>query len=374
MSEQAPLAFQDLVSHRLLSQGLVSPTASQTPLQAAERLACTQGQHLGGVIAALALRSGGNPTDVVAAFDSAHIVRAYPMRGTVFAVPAADVQWMSAIAGTRSVRAATRRRIELGLTDEYLGRIKEAILRLLAEAPEGALSRGELSDGLEQSGTLLNAAQRYHVLFTLIASGTLVYGPLRGREHLVVSAADWLPASGTLEARFNGDELAATAEWLRRYLVGHGPATLRDFAWWTKLPLGQVRKAMNTFLGGAELEHYGLNAAGEPLWGAGGLTPYVEQNHAAIAAARLLPPFDELLLGYQDRSAIVSDDHHRKIDTARNGVFKPVVYANGRIVATWGSEGSGKNRRLVVRPFEKPLSKAAMRTLERAFLNYPERR
>lgn len=374
MSEQALFASKDLAAHRYVAQGLIPVVPLRTPLEAAERACCSQGQHLGGVIAAIALRSTGSAADVVAAFDSGQLVRAYPMRGTVFAVSAADVQWMSALGGTRSVRGATRTRNELGLSDEFMGMLKEQILETLAVAPGGALSRTELTAELERRGTVLSSGQRYHALFTLIASGVLVYGPLRGHEHLIVSTENWLPASSTLEARFNGDELAATAEWLRRYLLGHGPATLRDFAWWTKLPLGQIRRAMSLLPGDGGLEAYGVDGAGEPLWGAPGLTVEVNENRAALAAARLLPPFDELLLGYQDRKAIVSDDHHLRIDTARNGVFKPVVYVNGRLVATWGSEGSGKNRRLSVTPFDKPLSKRTMAQLENAFETYPERR
>src|SRR5699024_9914485 len=61
-------------------------------------------------------------------------------------------------------------------------------------------------------------------------------------ENLVMLAKDWLPSGTDLEGAFNGDEHAAITELLRRYLNSHGPATLRDFAWWSKLPLGKIRK------------------------------------------------------------------------------------------------------------------------------------
>lgn len=374
MSEQALLSSQALSAYRYVAQGLVPNNRSKTPLEAVELLACAQGQHLGGVIAALAIRSTGEAGSVEDAFNAGLIVRGYPMRGTVFAVSAADVQWMTALGGIRSVRSAARRREELGLDDELMARITDAIIDILATAPNHAVSRPALSDALEQRGFTLSGGQRYHVLFTLIASGELVYGPLSGAEHLVVSTEEWLAPSGTLEALFNGDELAATGEWLRRYLVGHGPATLRDFSWWTKLPLGQVRKAMAAYLAEAELESYGVDAAGETLWARPSLAADVGAlSPKAIAEARLLPPFDELLLGYPNRTMLVTDEHHRKIDTARNGVFKPVVYSKGRLVATWSSAGSGKNRRLALVPFDRPLAQRTTAKLERDYAQYPHR-
>ncbi|QUY61338.1 Hypotetical protein [Gulosibacter molinativorax] len=367
------MSFPALSAHRFVAQGLLPAEAATSPQEAAELLSCAQGQHLGGVIAALALRSGTTAAEVVDAFNAGALVRGYPMRGTVFAMSANDAGWLTSLGGPRSVQGATRRREELELSDARIAQLTEAILELLRDEPGGALTRNELGDRLAERGLPLTSPQRYHTLFTLIASGVLLYGPISGSEHLVVSAADWLPASGSLEARFNGDELAATAEWLRRYLMGHGPATLRDFSWWTKLPLGQIRKAKDAYLTESELEHYGLNGAREELWGPPGLTATVSATEAKLASPRLLPPFDELLLGYQDRSALVHDDHHSKIDVARNGVFKPVVYVKGRLVATWASVGSGKNRRLEVTPFERPLSQRAIAALAREFARYPHR-
>lgn len=373
MSEQAFLASPTLARLRYVSQGLLPSSVSRSPLEAARLLACAQGQHLGGVVAALALRSTGNAADVEAAFNSGEIVRGYPMRGTVFAVSAADMQWMTTLAAARTVRGAARRRAELELPDNLMARITDAILSILSAADGEALERTEIGNALAERGIPLSNAQRYHVFFTLIASGILVYGPLRGREHLVVSAKRVLPQDGTLEARFNGDELAATAEWLRRYLLGHGPATLRDFSWWTKLPLGQTRKAMQLLAGTPELQRYGVNAAGEDLWGAAGLEEIVAGHKTEVEAARLLPPFDEYLLGYQDRSAVVENDHHVKIDVARNGVFKPIVYSQGQLVGTWARVGSGKNQRLEVTPFDRPLSKRVLAQLQREFAQYPRR-
>jgi hypothetical protein len=47
----------------------------------------------------------------------------------------------------------------------------------------------------------------------------------------------------------------------------------------------------------------------------------------------VLPAFDELLVGYTDRSAAV-DPSHAALVTA-GGIFNPVVVVDGRVVGTW---------------------------------------
>jgi hypothetical protein len=76
-----------------------------------------------------------------------------------------------------------------------------------------------------------------------------------------------------------------------------------------------------------------------------------------LAAARadaegvhLLPGFDELVLGYADRSCTVPPEHAERIVPGANGVFRPTVVVGGQVVATWRT-GRGKARPLEVEPF-----------------------
>ena len=48
----------------------------------------------------------------------------------------------------------------------------------------------------------------------------------------------------------------------------------------------------------------------------------------------LLPPYDELLIGYKDRSAVLSKEHERKAYNTF-GIFYPVVLHEHRIAGNW---------------------------------------
>jgi hypothetical protein len=50
---------------------------------------------------------------------------------------------------------------------------------------------------------------------------------------------------------------------------------------------------------------------------------------------RVLPGFDEYLLGYKDRSLMVAEEHKQAIVPGGNGVFQSTVVRDGEVVATW---------------------------------------
>ena len=49
----------------------------------------------------------------------------------------------------------------------------------------------------------------------------------------------------------------------------------------------------------------------------------------------LLPGFDEYLLGYGDRSAVVAPEHAGRIVPGGNGLFRPTIVVDGRVAGTW---------------------------------------
>lgn len=196
---------------RLVAQGLIT-RPYPTPTDAITAFAAMQGQDLPGVLASVALRTPSNCVDdVLAALDNGTVVRGYPMRGTVFLMPAADALWITQLCAKPTIRAAMSRRRELH--EGILDRARDLTLALLDGAPR---PRSELFGGWEAGGISTAEGRGYHLLFNLIAEGTVCYGPWNGTDQDVALAAQWLPADSGLEARFNGDLDAATAELMRR--------------------------------------------------------------------------------------------------------------------------------------------------------------
>ncbi len=347
---------------RLVAQGLVTRPFAR-PSDAVAALGAMQGQDLPGVLASAALRTAsGDIRDVLEDLDAGALVRGYPMRGTVFLLPAVDAVWMTELCAERPIREAVARRNRQGLDDSSLEMARELAR---AEMAGGTISRAQLFELWEAAGIRTTGGFGYHLVFMLIAETTLVYGPWNGTEQDLALVDQWIPDSPRLAHRFDGDTVAATAELALRYFTSHGPATVRDFAWWTKLPLTAIRAAMPLIV--EELETDG--AAEASFWRPGLLDEVAKVGRAA-AGPLLLPGFDEFVLGYQDRLFAMADHEHVRLVPGNNGVFRRSVVAGGLVRGTWARAGTASRRRLKVEEFA-PLSATRMRQLEVLFGSYP---
>lgn len=363
-----------LVRRRLVAQGLVDRPFADARAAVAAHLAM-QGQDLPGAMASIALRlapfaDAAEPRHgierVIAAFDSGEIVRGYPMRGTVFVVVAADLRWLTELCAAGPLRAQMRRRTQLGLDDEQVARARGILEDVATQSPRG-ISRADLFALWERAGLAPAGGRGYHVLSHLVAAGVAAYGPFNGTDNDVVIAETWLPADSSIAARFGGDRDAAAAELLLRYLTSHGPASIRDAAWWSKLPLAQLRRALPLI---ADRLEEVPGADGESRWTRPGLEEEVAAAAARVDATHLLPGFDEIVLGYPDRMALLEPEHHALLVPGNNGIFLRGVLRRGRIVGIWRRTGRPGRRELEVSGFGT-LPKAALREAERAHRAFP---
>ncbi|MBE7324735.1 AlkZ family DNA glycosylase [Nocardioides sp. Y6] len=354
-----------LARQRLVAQGLITrPWA--TPADAVRAFGAMQGQDLPGAIASAALRTPErSAAAVVEDLDAGRLVRGYPMRGTVFLMAAEDVTWVTELCAGPAARAAQQRRSQLGLDESDVDRARALAHEVLADGPA---SRATLFARWDEAGPGSDAGKGYHLLSALIHETTLCYGPWNGKDQDVVLAERWLPEGRTLEARFNSDRVAAVAELLRRYLTTHGPATVRDFSWWAKLPMKEIRAALA--LVADDLESDAATTDGEARYWRPGLLDEVAAVGRASAAPLLLPGFDEFVLGYGDRLFAMSQSEHEALVPGNNGVFKKSVVRGGRVVGTWTRTGSAGRRKLVLTEFA-PHSPRQLATLERLFAEHP---
>lgn len=348
---------------RLVAQGLVTRPYA-TPTEAVAAFGAMQGQDLLGAISSVALRtSTGDPAEVLAAMDEGTIVRGYPMRGTVFLVAADDLAWMTELMAAPALRASERRRPQLGLTNDHLRRAAELAASAL-RAPRG-LSRAELFAVWDAGGVPTPGGRGYHLLSALIHEGLACYGPWNGADQNIVLASSWLPAGSDLQGRFNGDRVAAVTELLRRYLTSHGPATLRDFAWWTKLTLTEIRAAAPQATAG--LDQW---VADEPAWCRGRLADEVAALGRAVDAPLLLPGFDEFILGYPDRLFAMTQAQLDQLVPGGNGVFRRAAIVGGKVVGFWKRGGRPGKRVLDLEELAR-ISATNRARLERAFGQFP---
>ncbi|RMB61192.1 winged helix DNA-binding domain-containing protein [Tessaracoccus antarcticus] len=353
-----------LARTRLVAQSLTT-RPHDNPHAAVAALLAMQGQDLPGVIASAALRTrSGDVDDVLAELCAGRLVRGYPMRGTVFLMAAADVLWVSELCAAPALRAAANRRHHLGLDQAKVDRARELAVEVLSVEPNG-LPRSEFLARWEADGQPTAGGVGYHLLAHLIGEGTLCHGAWNGTDQNIAWTRTWVPEGSDLAGTFNGDRTAGIAELLRRYLVGHGPATIRDFAWWTKLPLRDIRAALPEAT--MDLEDDG---ADEPSYWRAGLLDEVAAVGKDASRPLLLPGFDEFILGYQDRTFAMTAEQEVLLVPGRNGVFRRSVVVDGAVKGFWRRAGRPGSRTLEVEAFT-PIPAATQAGLERLFGSFP---
>ncbi|AWB86631.1 winged helix DNA-binding domain-containing protein [Mycetocola zhujimingii] len=346
----------DIARLRLHAQEILT-AAERDPAAAVDAMTAMQGQDLPGTLWAIGLRTGARTeADVRDAFDTGAIVRSWPMRGTLHALTPGTLRMILPLSRDRLVTSLRARHRELGITASDIADAARAAEAGLSTG-SGRLSRTELFAVFEAAGQPTAGQRGSHVAFMLAQSGLLCLGPFIGKEQAFVLLDDWAPMTTTVPDR---DEALATVAL--RYFRSHGPATVADFAWWARLTLTDARSsaaAISDQLSVIDVDGTDYFVAPE----------VIENTPLAKPSVRVLPGFDELLLGYTDRSAVLDPRHSALIVPGNNGVFKATVVVNGHVVGTWLRRDRAKAVDVTAQLFQQ-LSPTQERDLVAAFEQY----
>jgi hypothetical protein len=292
---------------RLLNQQILRPRIA-TAAELVRWMGAVQAQDYPGSLWGVGLRMAKSlESDIEEAIAARSIVRTWPMRRTLHLVPAEDVRWMLRLLASRVITGSAGRYRALGLDDAAFARSRTLLSRALAGGKR--LQRQDAYAVLERGGVSPAGQRGIHILSHLAQQGLLCFGPREGRQPTFVLLEEWLPTAHE-PSRVEG--LATLA---RRYFGSHGPATVRDFAWWTGLPQRDAQEAME--------------AAGP------GIDRRSRQTlRSAKPAAVLLPPWDEYLVGYKDRAAALGhlDPNHPRLAGA---IGIPLILVDGRARGEW---------------------------------------
>lgn len=335
------MTLLDIAQSRLYYQQ-IAQTKFKTPGQVVAWLGALQAQDYAGAKWSIGLRlPDATDTDIEQAVADKTIIRTWPMRGTLHFVASKDVHWLLELLTPRIIAQAAGRHRQLELDEATFSRSKE----LFAKALQGGkqLTRDEMYQLLERNNISPAGQRGYHILWRSAQEGLICFGPPSGKQQTFTLLDEWVPQGKSLTR----DE--ALAELTRRYFTSHGPATLQDFGGWSGLTMTEVRAGVDMVK--TQLRQEIVN--GQTYW----MSPDgpVTANHSP--AIHLLPGFDEYMLGYKDRSAVLEAEHAQKIVPGNNGMFSATLVIEGRIAGTWKRTFKKDKVVIEVNPFT-PLSEA----------------
>jgi Winged helix DNA-binding domain len=333
-----------LVRQRWIAQGLAQPLA-KTPEAVIRRMGAVQAQEYGPAKWAIGLRSRSTHLAVERAIDQGRILRTHLLRPTWHFVSSVDIRWMLELTGPHVQRRNSAYNRQLGLDPRVMTCGAGVIERALGDS--GCLSRRELSTHLERAGLPARSTHLAHIMMHAELEGLICSGPRRGKQSTYALLAERAPKA----RRLPRDE--ALAELTRRYLRSHGPATLRDYVWWSGLGTADARRGLE-IVAAKSREVDGLT-----YWSVGQDPGIVRPRGAEV---HLLPVYDEYLVAYRDQQAVPRPAYIM-------GAFQHALVIDGQVAGAWRT-GSGKHGVTVQVSPNRRLTPAERRGVAQAVARY----
>jgi hypothetical protein len=286
-----------------------------------------------------------NATDTVVeqAFNAGTILRTHVMRPTWHFVASADIRWLLELTAPRvmQVNAHMYRQLEL---DDALFKDSNAIV---AKALEGGrqLTRTELGDILAEAGINTSNGMRLgYILHQAELTGIICSGAKHGKQHTYALLEERAPHARKL-AR---DE--ALAELTLRFFTSHGPATVKDFSWWSGLTMADAKNGLGMLT--TQLTHEVIDD--QTYW----FSVSIPSVQIPRMMGQLLPVYDEYTIAYKNHSAILNPLY---AEQATNRFFPSAFTVNGEIIGMWRRTFNKKSvviETAPFRPFTPPESDA----------------
>jgi hypothetical protein len=308
---------------RAARQLLHRPASGKDPAEIARSIAGAQAQDV--YAGPLTFRSRSRKliaADIERArTEERSLLRTWVMRTTIHLIPTDDAGWWLPLYEPGIERWSRRRLEQLGLSEAKQDKALRVAARALAD--EGPLTRTEVRNRIESAGVKLNTQTGMHIALTAVVSGIACLGPDEGRSSCLIRREDWLERP----PRFERDR--ALAELARRYIRAFAPATDRDFAYWSGLPLRDVRAGLESI--SAEIEE--MRVGDDVMLAPRGTRPRLPP----AGQVRMLGNFDTYLLGWKDRGFSVSGEHAAHVKEGGGGWIRPVIVEDGIVIGGWRS-------------------------------------
>ena len=254
------------------------------------------------------------------AFAAGDILRTHVLRPTWHFVLPSDIRWLLTATAPRIRAGSAGRYRQLGLDAATLRRGSHALVGALRGGYQ--LTRAEAAAVLTDAGIGAVGQRLPYLLMAAELDALICSGPRRGRQHTYMLLEERAPDALDLPRD------RALAELARRFIRGHGPATVKDFAVWASLTLAEAAaslEAAGPALRREETGGLGLwSAADAPRRAPGSRTPFV----------RLVQGYDEYIMGYTQTKRLLARAGS-PWEPATPPVFRLVVLLDGGVAGFW---------------------------------------
>lgn len=308
----------DIARWRLRNQKLAG-SGFRKPEDAVAWLGAVQAQDYSAAKWAVGLRTNRiTDADVERALNEGTILRTHVLRPTWHCVTPADIRWLLALTAPRvhAVNAYYYRKF--GLDAAIFSRSRATLERSLQGGKH--LTRSELASVLQRAGIPADGLRLGYLMMRAELDGVICSGARRGKQFTYALLDERAPLAETL------DRDDALAELTRRYFTSHGPATLRDYVWWSGLTVREARAGLDMVSPAFVQRTVGKRT----YW-----LVASRSSPPPPSSTYLLPNYDEFLIAYKDRGPASGSPHPDAVSLEGRDAFAHPLVIDGQLAGVW---------------------------------------
>jgi hypothetical protein len=307
---------KELIELRLANQGLTSAEFN-TCADVVSHFGAMQSQDYSMAKWAVGMRMQ-NPSDasIEKSINAGEIIRTHILRPTWHFVHANDIRWMMELSAPNVKKATQYVDKQVGLTDSVFKKAWKVIEAELNR--DHNLTKEDLTDRLSKKKIEVESLLATQILIRAELEMRICNGERKDNKFTYALFDRRVLSSETISRKDALVKLASV------YFKSRGPATAKDFAWWSGLSMADAAFGISGL--GSDLKSTSVDGLNYLY--------FENTNHHKKKVTALLPPYDEYMVGYTEGRdiAFLADIDKSFIG---NGIFKPLVLFNNTIAGIW---------------------------------------
>jgi len=305
--------FLEIAKYRLKNQQLDN-TKIKSAVEMVEWFGAVQAQEYAQTKWGLGLRLPQlTENDIETELNEGSIIRTHLLRPTWHFVSAKDIHWLINLTAPRvhSINAYMYRQLELDY--KIFNRCNDILVKYLQGGNQ--LTRDEINEYFKNEKIIAKGHRLSYIMMNAELEGIVCSGARQGNQFTYALLDERVKHKKLLEKD------GALAELSTRYFQSRNPATVKDFSTWSGLTMTDCKKGIEMIKTNLQKEiisqqEYFIN-------------PNTVLPDYKSYKVHLLPIYDELIMGYKDRSALMVSKSNVPLQ------YDSMIVADGQVIGSW---------------------------------------